>query len=340
MAISGEAPAAPRLAEGIDAITLPLAAHFEELELFLESQVTAFEREVQPLVRYTFGHSGKKIRPILVFYAGLGPDRLPDDQLVRAAAIVELVHLATLVHDDILDGADTRHRVKTVVARYGPHAAVLLGDALFAHALKLAADFPDVTVCRLVSRATRQVCSGEIAQTFARKRFDISMEDYFRFIDLKTAELFAVSARLGAMLGGWPSAFCAAAEVFARRLGTAYQIYDDLTDFAGREERTGKTLGTDLQSGKLTLPLLLYLDSLPAAGADQLRAEIATGRATPQSLDAEMRAAGVYGRVRDRFFAEVDAAEAALSPFAELPPGAKLPRLSGFIRQAIRRHMD
>ncbi len=340
MSISGEAPAAPRLAEGIDAITRPLAAHFEALETFLEAQVEAFEPEVRPLVRYTFGHSGKKIRPILVFYAGQAGNSAPDEGLVRAAAIVELVHLATLVHDDILDGADTRHRVETAVARYGPHAAVLLGDALFAHALKLAADFPDVTVCRLVSRATRQVCSGEIAQTFARKRLDISMEDYFRFIDLKTAELFAVSARLGAMLGGWPPAFCDAAEVFARRLGAAYQIYDDLTDFAGREERAGKTLGTDLQSGKLTLPLLLHLDSLPAAEAERLRAEIAAGHATPESLDTEMRGAGVYGWVRDRFFAEVDAAETALLPYADLPPGAELPRLSGFIRQAIRRHVE
>ncbi|MCC5805080.1 MAG: polyprenyl synthetase family protein [Opitutales bacterium] len=341
MSTSGEATAAPRLAEGIDAITLPLAAHFEQLEMFLEAQVEAFEPEVRPLVRYTFGHSGKKIRPILVFYAGLpGSAGAPDEGLIRAAAIVELVHLATLVHDDILDGADTRHRVETAVARYGPHAAVLLGDALFAHALKLAADFPDVTVCRLVSRATRQVCSGEIAQTFARKRFDISMEDYFRFIDLKTAELFAVSARLGAMLGGYPAAFCDAVEVFARRLGAAYQIYDDLTDFAGREERAGKTLGTDLQSGKLTLPLLLYLDSLPGGGAESLRADIAAGRATPESLDAAMRGAGVYGRVRDRFYAEVDAAEAALQPYADLPAGAELPRLSGFIRQAIRRHVE
>lgn len=338
MTLSNEAPPKPRLAEGIDGITGPLAAHFERLEAFLEAQVGEFEPEVRPLVRYTFQHSGKKIRPILVFYSGWTAGGGPSADLVRAAAIVELVHLATLVHDDILDEADTRHRVDTVVARFGAHAAVLLGDALFAHALKLAADFPDVIVCRLVSRATRQVCSGEIAQTFARKRFDIGMAEYYRFIDLKTAELFAVSARLGGLLGHRDGAFPEAVERFARRLGVAYQIYDDLTDFAGREERAGKTLGTDLQSGKLTLPLILFLDSLPAGEAERRRAEIMAGHATPASLDGEMRAAGIYEQVRDRFLREVDAAESALEPFADLPPYPKLKKLSAFIRDAMRKH--
>lgn len=338
MTLSNEALPKPRLAEGIDGITGPLAAHFERLDGFLEAQVAEFEPEVRPLVRYTFQHSGKKIRPILVFYSGWTPRGEPSEELVRAAAIVELVHLATLVHDDILDEADTRHCVDTVVARFGAHAAVLLGDALFAHALKLAADFPDVIVCRLVSRATRQVCSGEIAQTFARKRFDVGMAEYYRFIDLKTAELFSVSARLGALLAHRDGDFPAAAEEFARRLGVGYQIYDDLMDFAGREERVGKTLGTDLQSGKLTLPLLLFLDSLPTGEAARRRGEIIAGHATPGSLDGEMRAAGVYDRVRDRFLREVDAAEAALDPFRDLPPVPKLKKLSAFIRGAMRKH--
>ncbi len=338
MALEENTRQIPRLAEGIESIARPLERHFLALDAFLEEQVAAFEPEVQPLVRFTFRHSGKKIRPILVFYSGFTEDVSPAKELVQAAAIVELVHLATLVHDDILDGATIRHQIETAATRYGDHAAVLLGDALFAHALKLAADFPDVKVCRVVAQATRQVCSGEIAQTFARSSTDITIQQYLRFIDLKTAELFAVSAYLGALLGGLGEPFALAAEHFARKLGSAYQIYDDLTDFFGEEAKAGKTLGTDLATGKLTLPVLLLMEALPPEKRATLKLEIAGGRASLKSLNEEMLQFGVYESVRTYFLAEVEAAEAALEPFRDLPAARALPRLSGFIRQAIERH--
>ena len=176
-----------------DSITQPFQAAFDQLATFLEDQVEHFEPEVRDLVRYCFGHSGKKLRPLLVFSAAnyAGRDGW-SGSILKAAAIVELVHLATLVHDDILDEATLRHRTETVASRYGAHVAVLLGDALFAHALHLASEYPSVEVCRSVSRATRQVCSGEIAQTFARESVIPDRAKYFRMIDLKTAELFRV----------------------------------------------------------------------------------------------------------------------------------------------------
>ncbi|NDV61344.1 polyprenyl synthetase family protein [Puniceicoccales bacterium CK1056] len=246
------------------AILGPLQPAFDELEAFLSGQVMSFEPEVQPLVEYCFGHSGKKLRPILVFSTAMdSADEFPRESVIKAAAIVELVHLATLVHDDILDEADIRHRTETVVSRYGAHIAVLLGDALFSHALHLAATFPDVEVCRAVSMATRQVCSGEIAQTFSRGGEAPSLSAYYRMIDLKTAELFAVSAYLGSFLSGLPETTSESASQFARHLGIAYQIYDDAADIFGRESQAGKTLGTDLATGKLTLPVLVWLESLP-----------------------------------------------------------------------------
>lgn len=180
------------LADLVSEYAVPFAA----LETFLDAQAERFEPEMVPLVRECLEHSGKKLRPLLVFlvYAD-GVAEMPEE-VIQAGAIVELVHLATLVHDDILDEADLRHRAETMVSRYGAHVAVLLGDALFAHALELAADYPDGSVCRAVARATRQVCSGEIAQTFARRDAVPSVESYLRMIDLKTAELFKVSAQL------------------------------------------------------------------------------------------------------------------------------------------------
>ena len=122
--------------------------------------------------------------------------------LVRAAAVVELVHLATLVHDDIMDSADVRRSRRTATREFGPTAAVLLGDALFAHALHLATHFPTTEVCAAVSESTRRVCAGEIVQTLGRRSTDLTPADYQRIIDLKTAELFRVSCFLGARLSG------------------------------------------------------------------------------------------------------------------------------------------
>lgn len=341
MELSSTAPAAPpALAEGIGEIVRPLAAHFAALDRFLEEQIAEFEAEVQPLVRYTFQHSGKKIRPILVFFAGWSEEEMhaPSPELVRGAAIVELVHLATLVHDDILDGATVRHRMATATEKYGAPAAVLLGDALFAHALRLAAGFPDVEICRAVATATRQVCSGEIVQSLSEVQHRVDFAHYFRVIDLKTAELFAVSAHIGAYLGQAPDGFDPAATAFARKLGIAYQIYDDLTDVAGRESKAGKTLGTDLAGGKPTLPLLLLLQALPEKEAANLERTLLEGRADPAELSRLLHEHAIIAQVRSRFEAILAEGEAHLTPFTEHPAVPRLLDLSAFIRQAIQRY--
>ena len=181
-----------------------------------------------------------------------------------------LVHLATLVHDDILDEADTRHRQETAAKKFGPAAAVLIGDVLFSHALKLAAEFDTTEVCRSVAHATARVCAGEIAQTYQRGEVNYSRAFYYRVIQLKTAELFEVACRLGARVAGYPEAFSEAAGLFGRHVGIAYQIFDDLVDLYADESMIGKTLGTDVEKGKFTLPLLLLLEKLPEAERDSL----------------------------------------------------------------------
>jgi octaprenyl-diphosphate synthase len=316
-------------------IVAPMAPAFAALEAFLHSQVPAFEPEVQPLVSYCFGHSGKKLRPILVFATAMdSPDRELGEPVIQAAAIVELVHLATLVHDDILDGADLRHRTETIVARHGSHVGVLLGDALFAHALHLASGYPDGTVCRAVSMATRQVCSGEIAQTFARGDAVPDVASYYRMIDLKTAELFSVSAYLGGFLSGFDADALDAARRFARHLGIAYQIYDDAADIFGRETQAGKTLGTDLATGKYTLPVLLWLDAKPhdqrPECLHQLRDQVSGSDRAAQILLED----GVLDRVGSAFFEEIAQARAAVSRMPGLPRRESLLRLARFVESA------
>ncbi len=323
--------------EGISAVTAPIEAELHRLESFLATQVEAFEPEVRPLVEYTLLHSGKKLRPILVFFAGWQGPCSVSDELIRAGAVVELVHLATLVHDDILDAAGMRHRMPTVAAKYGADAAVLLGDALFAHALELAASYPTVDVCRAVSRATRQVCTGEIAQTFARGEVHLTKEAYYRMIDLKTAELFAVAAWLGAFLTEGKGAFTEAVEGYARSLGVAYQIFDDVADFLSEEQKAGKTLGTDLQSGKFTLPVLLFLEGMEPQAAADWAERLRSGAVSLENLRTAMQEAGVFLQVAHIFKEHLYKGRRLLEPYADRPSTTQLFALGDFVGQAMNR---
>ncbi len=298
-----------------------LRPHLAALDEFLREQVARFEPEIRGMADYCIDTSGKRIRPALVFLSGWRDGATPAPDLVKAAAVVELVHLATLVHDDIMDGADLRRSRRTAAREFGPTAAVLLGDALFSHALHLAAQFPTTEVCLQVAESTRRVCAGEIVQTMRRGSTAITRDDYWRIIDLKTAELFRVSCHLGSRLAGSPAGYVAAAAAFGRHLGIAYQVYDDLADFFGDEQRIGKTLGTDLASGKITLPLLVLQDRLPAADRAALADEI-TGRAPPQMQLRlrQMNELGVFPVVARAVQDEISAAAAALAVWSDEAP--------------------
>jgi octaprenyl-diphosphate synthase len=313
-----------------------LKPQMRTLDVYLRGEVAAFEPEIREMADYCIDTSGKRIRPALVFLSGWNGSDQPSPELVRVAAVVELVHLATLVHDDIMDEADMRRSRRTAARQYGPEAAVLLGDALFAHALHLASQFPTTEVCHAVSDSTRKVCAGEIVQTLRRGTTNITREDYFRVIDLKTAELFRISCFLGGKLGGFPAQFVEAASHFGRHLGIAYQIYDDLADFFGQEKSIGKTLGTDLQSGKVTLPLLVLLDRLAADERTLLVDEILRRREAdlPARL-RQMGELGVFAAVAAEVEAELAKAEAALAPHAALAPVPLLLQLCDTLRSQV-----
>jgi octaprenyl-diphosphate synthase len=298
-----------------------LAPQMAALDAFLHVQLAAFEPEIREMVNYCIDTSGKRIRPALVFLSGWDDGEAVSPDLVRAAAVVELVHLATLVHDDIMDAADVRRNRKTAMREFGPTAAVLLGDALFAHALHLATGFPTTEVCAAVSESTRRVCAGEIVQTLRRRSTDVTPADYQRIIDLKTAELFRVSCFLGARLAGSAPGYVGAVDRFGRHLGIAYQIYDDLTDFFGHEDKIGKTLGTDLASGKLTLPLFALMDRLPAFERVALANEISGAQpARPELRLKQMLELGVFEVVERAVMDELAAARAALAEWPGRPP--------------------
>jgi len=239
---------------------IEVAAPFlDQVAKKLEAQVETFEPMVAPYARYALTNQGKQLRPALVTLSG-GAAGKPTEDLITVAMIIEMVHLATLVHDDIVDSAELRRCRPTLAAHWGNEVAVLLGDCLLARAIQLAAGFPTTEVCRMVASATNTVCSGEILQTQNRFNFELSRPIYFKVVGMKTAALFALSCDLGAGLSGAQGNSRSALRNYGWALGTAYQVYDDCLDLFGSEAAVGKSLGTDLANGKLTLPLLVVLE--------------------------------------------------------------------------------
>lgn len=251
-------------------IVEPVAPFLGEVSRSLAEQVQTFDGEIAPYADYALTNQGKQLRPVLVALSGGTAGRV-SRELVTVAVIVEMVHLATLVHDDVMDEAGVRRRRPTLAATWGNQISVLLGDCLFAHALRLAAGFPTPDVCRAVSAATKTVCSGEILQSHRQRQFQLSRADYFKLLEMKTGELFALSCDLGGWLTGASPVERSGLRDYGLALGTAYQIYDDCLDLFGSESAAGKSLGTDLAKGKLTLPMLVAWERAGAADRHRLR---------------------------------------------------------------------
>ncbi|EDY20136.1 Polyprenyl synthetase [Chthoniobacter flavus Ellin428] len=251
-------------------------AQLYSVEERIRQQARAFDPAVEGYVAYAVESHGKRLRPALALLAGGATGNICPSHL-DLAVILELIHAATLVHDDILDGADKRRGQPTANAKWGNAISVLLGDCLFAHALKLSTSFPNGEISRRIAHAASEVCSGEIIQTQRRFDLKLSVPDYYKIIEMKTAALFAAACELGALINEAAPEVIDALRIFGLQLGTAYQIYDDVLDLAGDEAKAGKTLGSDLRKGKLTLPILHLLQISDEAERHRLSEIILNG---------------------------------------------------------------
>ncbi len=273
------APLHPEPTQAWKRIIEPVEPFLDAVGRRLAQQVTAFDPEIGPYADYALNGQGKHLRPALVALTANALGEVSEDH-VTVAVIIEMVHLATLVHDDVMDEAEIRRGQLTLAANWGNDIAVLFGDCLFARALTLAASFPTTDVCRAVAMATNTVCSGEILQNQHRGDFEFTRENYFRVLEMKTAELFALSCELSAFLSGASAEQQAALRRFGLAFGTAYQVYDDCLDLFGSEALAGKSLGTDLTKGKLTLPVLLLRERAAPADRERLRGVVQTWQGT------------------------------------------------------------
>lgn len=266
---AGETPA--RSAPILAMVEQAIGRHLLEAEQILMHELQSSNPYVSDLLQHITRFRGKRLRPILLLLSAEACGGIRHEHHVLAA-VVEMIHLATLVHDDVLDEAETRRHVATVNARWNNETSVLFGDYLFTHSFHLASSLETTHACRAIGRATNIVCEGELSQIKERGNLDLSEEAYFRIIDGKTAELTALCGQLGAHYAGAELPVVESLERYGRYLGLAFQIADDVLDLVGNERKTGKSLGSDIEKQKLTLPLIRLLNRAPEEEANEIRA--------------------------------------------------------------------
>lgn len=312
----------------------PIARDLAQTERILRAELRSPVEFIAELTERVRLYEGKRIRPALLLLTARACGKVTPDHHTLAA-VVEMIHAATLVHDDVLDEADVRRHISTVNAEWGSEASVLLGDYLFTHAFHLAASLESTLACRMIGRSTNRVCEGELNQVARQGCFELSEEEYYSIIDGKTAELIACCCGLGAHFAGADRDTVAAMSGYGRDLGIAFQIADDLLDLLSESSTTGKTSGCDLAKQKPTLPLIRFRSVASAVqvarcreafehpGPDQRRAVLEMLAAT-DALDYARRTALRHADDASR---RLDA----------LPPSDARDRLAQIARMAVER---
>lgn len=241
--------------------TKPIQASIQEVEELMRLQAHDRHLELQAAFDHLIVAGGKRIRPALVLLTGnmLGADH---DRLITTAAAVEMLHTATLVHDDLIDGSLLRRGNPTLNSHWSPAATVLTGDFIFARAAKLAANTDCLPLMKLFAETLAIIVNGELTQLFTSRGI-ASRENYDQRIYAKTASLFEMSARAAAMISPVEQEIVNKMQEFGRNIGMAFQILDDILDFTGEQESVGKPVGSDLLQGLVTMPTLYYIEKNP-----------------------------------------------------------------------------
>ncbi len=348
MTASDPTPRAARLSiptpvlEQLEAHGLPVTGVLDAVEDRLATQVSSSHAFVDQAARYLITAGGKRFRPLLVALAGhLGPEGPSEadpapSRLVDAGVIVELVHLATLYHDDVIDEATARRGTPSANSRWDNTVAILTGDYLFARASDLSADL-GVEVTRIMARTLAELCEGQIAEVQGSlgalppdvPHLEPTREHYLEVISGKTASLIATSCRYGALLSGVEPQGVEAVARYGWNVGMAFQLSDDVLDIASDHEDSGKTPGTDLREGVRTLPVLLALEAEPDGELAALLADEPDDDQVARAL-ALLRGSDALGRARAAAEQYVDAAVAELERFGDRAIVKALRRLAEY----------
>lgn len=310
-----------------------LAAELSQVDRLLHQELDLYRQRFAALIEHLQAYQGKRLRPALLLLMARACGRLLPAHYTLAA-VVEMIHTATLVHDDVLDEAQQRRGRPAVHVRWGTHAAILLGDLLFTHAFHLAASV-DQRACQLIGAATNAVCAGELYQWTERGNWQLAEQDYFAIIDGKTAALTACATCIGATYAEAPPEVIEAATCYGRSLGRAFQIADDLLDLLGCETAAGKTLGTDWAQQKATLPIIHAVSRLTGRQREELYRLLERPRTQRRHhLLTILQQCGALDYTRQRAEEAVAAAREALR---HLPPSSDRDLLDALARWSIQR---
>lgn len=324
----------------------PIASGMAAVDAVIRARLQSSVPLIEQVVDYIISGGGKRVRPALVLLtagalqadleargASAGGSRLTDaPEVHELAAIVEFIHTATLLHDDVVDESSLRRNRQTANALFGNAASVLVGDFLYSRAFQMMLSCQSLPVMAVLADATNVIAEGEVLQLLNCQDPDVDEARYLRVIRYKTAKLFEASACLPAVLAGCPAHLVERMAALGRHLGTAFQLTDDVLDYDGDEAVMGKQLGDDLREGKPTLPLILLMAQSSEAEREQLRqAIVAPGSADIGAIIQRVRASGVLAATWDAARAECDLARAAMEPLAPSEHQASLLDLLSFI---------
>ena len=309
----------------------PVQRELAQFEAMLESELHSDDPFVDELVRYGCLFGGKRLRPALLLLCGQAVGQLCAAHL-KLATVVEMIHTATLIHDDVLDEASTRRHLATVNSRWDNELSVLLGDYLFTHAFYLASTLDAPRACQRIGRATNRVCEGELRQKGSRGDFRLSEAEYLSIIEAKTAELVACGCELGAWYANADESLAAQCGSYGRDLGIAFQIADDVLDLVGDESTAGKSLGTDLVKQKPTLPVIRLMHMLDEGPRQDLVQSLENG--SGPARDALVLLLKRHGAIQDAieragYYAQ--RARQRLDNFPANPATESLRRLTSFV---------
>lgn len=256
-----------------------LASDLAEVDQVIRTQLSSEVALVNTIADYIVGSGGKRMRPILLLMLARALGYRGERNHFQLAAVIEFIHTATLLHDDVVDESNLRRGRDTANARFGNAASVLVGDFLYSRAFQMMVETDRMRVMKVLADATNVIAEGEVLQLINCNDPDVTEDSYMQVIQYKTAKLFEASARLGAILCDAPPKCEEAAAAYGRHLGTAFQIIDDVLDYSGSQEDIGKSVGDDLREGKPTLPLIHVMAVGTPEERELVRAAISEGSA-------------------------------------------------------------
>ena len=298
----------------------PVAGDMQRVDGLIRARLDSDVVLVRQVAEYIVGGGGKRLRPALVLLSA-GACGYRGESHHELAAVVEFIHTATLLHDDVVDASELRRGRHTANAEFGNAASVLVGDFLYSRAFQMMLGAGSMRVMQVLADATNTIAEGEVLQLMNCHDPDVGEARYLDVVRRKTAKLFEAAARLGAVLAEATPAIESGLTEYGMRLGTAFQLIDDVLDYSGDAAAIGKSLGDDLAEGKPTLPLIRAMASAPAAEAALVRRAIVEGgRGEFERVLAAVQASGALDYARAAAEREAQAARAALAP---LPASAQ-----------------